>query len=145
VEEADDLVDNSAELDGLKSESGEAQRAAIVERGETWFAVLQEQRDAIAAASPAVEDGDAITAIFTDYFDARIEAGTKLIDEFREFPTETGPNNDQVIVGGIDLVYGLSGTDSGLDFPVTQVEDQDIIAAFGEASACSGIVNVYGG
>lgn len=125
--------------------SGEEQRAAVVGMAEAWLGEVQTQHDAMAAAVPGVEGGDAIAALFTDYYGTVIEKATPLIDEFREYSTELGGNGDEVEIGAIQLFSALKDTDSGLDFPFLQIEDQDLIGALGEENSCAGVVSVYGG
>ncbi len=149
VYEADDALSN---LDRDIEELGtaEEQHAAAVEGVRSFIDLLEQSRDDVIADPPLVDagedgqDGDAIVALFTDYYDTWIDEASSTLDAFAAEVPEFGPNEDGVRLATLDLVsdvkeYGVPE----LVFPYGDIEDQDVIAAIDDESSCDDIVTVW--
>jgi hypothetical protein len=131
---ADDIA-NSETVASLTG-SGEEQRDQAIELAEGVIASWQQQRDTVADAKPAVEDGDDVVGLFTDYYDYRIDASNSLIDDFRAVSTETGEFDEQVRQAAEQLFYGIQDTDFDATFPFTEIEDQKVVDAMLADDTC---------
>lgn len=144
-QEPDDVLgDASLSL----SATGAEQKTQVTKAVGDYEAMLVAARGDAAANVPAVKDGEAAVALFTDYYDERIGVIDERMAEFGDSPEELTANNDQIINESLDVMRCVmeSGADAlRLDYPFTQIEDQAIIKAFGDEPACSDLVRVFGG
>lgn len=137
-------VDGGDMLDELTG-SGEEQKEYVIQAANGQIAALQQARDDISEAQPAVADGAAIIGSFTDYYDKRIEVGEARLEQFRDFPTDLGPNEDKIEIEAIDVFYhlGEQGPDQPNDFPFGSIEDQEVIQAIADEPSCDDFVTVF--
>ena len=124
--------------------SGEEQRDQAIEVVEGMVAGWEQQRDAVAAAKPAVEDGDAIVGLFSDYYDYRIDTTNDLIDDFRGVSTDTGEFDEQVRQAAEQLFVEVEDTGLDAPFPFTEIEDQKVVDAMLADETCTTFLDKRG-
>ncbi|MGI0520893.1 hypothetical protein ABY45_10000 [Microbacterium maritypicum] len=136
-------VSSPATVAGL-SGSGEEQRDQAIELAEGIVAEWEQHRDAIESTKPAVEDGDATVALFTDYYNTRIDGTNELIDDFRGVSTETGEFDEQVRQAAEELFYGIEDTGLDATFPFTEIKNQELVDAFLTDETCKTFLDERG-
>lgn len=109
----------------------------VIEVSEAYLAHVESARAASAEAVPAVKDGEAIAQLFVDYYEERLAIAEPLVEEFRSTETEIFANEISFAAGDMFFFF-----QSGLDFPFSDVEDQDLIEAIGAEPTCADYVEV---
>lgn len=131
TEAADALARVRFEPDG----TGEEQHARAVAMAEEVIAEWDRQRDAIAAAQPAVADGAEIIGLFTAYYDSRSDAARAVLDDFRGSSTDVGDGYD--VVNAADLLFfDVASANSAERNPFMQIDDQDVVEALLADDVC---------
>lgn len=117
--------------------TAQEQQEQIVTMAEGVVAHWEWQRDTIAEAAPAVKDGEEIVALFTDYYDTRIEGSLPAIEEFAALPPG---NTDTDIVmlqeAGLLLATEMWDTESKAEYPFMAIDNQAVVNAILDDETC---------